>query len=147
MDEIDKLLQHVTDNCDQIVDSIKQDEAHDDFNEKTESLLKQIDEMFEPAQDEEDEEDEEDDNEEKWLQNSYDSDEQSETPPHIDIKHLENIVNQLVSEARDIDDTIMEMIADGEIELFKKDGVVMMKLTPLGLKKHEEDEKNREDEQ
>ena len=135
MDEIDKLLEHVTANCDEIVDSIKQDDL------KSNPLS--VDEICDSFSKESDESEEEED--EKWLQNSYNTEEQSDVSPQVDIMQLENIVNQMLDEAREIDDTILEMIADGEIELYRnEDNIVMMKLTELGHKKHEEDLQNGE---
>ena len=135
MDEIDKLLEHVTANCDEIVDSIKQDDL------KNNPLS--VDEICDSFSKESDESEEEED--EKWLQNSYNTEEQSDVSPQVDIMQLENIVNQMLDEAREIDDTILEMIADGEIELYRnEDNIVMMKLTELGHKKHEEDLQNGE---
>ena len=135
MDEIDKLLEHVTANCDEIVDSIKQDDL------KSNPLS--VDEICESLSKESDESEEEED--EKWLQDSYNTEEQSDVSPQVDIMQLENIVNQMLDEAREIDDTILEMIADGEIELYRnEDNIVMMKLTELGHKKHEEDLQNGE---
>ena len=157
MDEIDKLLEHVTANCDEIVDSIKQDdlknnplsvdEICDSFSKEVdelcESLSREVDELCESLSRESDESEEEED--EKWLQNSYNTEEQSDVSPQVDIMQLENIVNQMLDEAREIDDTILEMIADGEIELYRnEDNIVMMKLTELGHKKHEEDQQEEE---
>ena len=125
MDEIDKLLQHVTDNCDEIVDNIKQDEPNSQQQMNSSS---------------------EEEGDEKWLQNSYNTEEQSNADERLNFETmLEHIVNQMLDEAREIDDTILEMIADGEIELYRnEDNIVMMKLTELGHKKHEEDQQNGE---
>ena len=146
MDEIDKLLEHVTANCDEIVDSIKQDDLKSNplsVDEICDSFSKEVDELCESLSKESDESEEEED--EKWLQNSYNTEEQSDVSPQVDIMQLENIVNQMLDEAREIDDTILEMIADGEIELYRnEDNIVMMKLTELGHKKHEEDLQNGE---
>lgn len=161
MDEIDKLLEHVTANCDQIIDSIKQDETrdanpneiNDDFEKDVNKLIQSIhDDDFDDDDDDDliiktgdDSEDEDEDEDEKWLQDAFEPEEQSDTPPLTDVKQLEHIVSQMMDEAREIDDTIMEMIADGEIELYRnEDNVVMMKLTELGLKRHEEDQQNEQ---
>lgn len=174
MDEIDKLLEHVTANCDQIIDGIKQDETRDadpdeintdsmsaddilkmmgadDFEKDVNKFIQSIhDDDFDDDDDDDliiktgdDSEDEDED--EKWLQDAFEPEEQSDTPPLTDVKQLEHIVSQMMDEAREIDDTIMEMIADGEIELYRnEDNVVMMKLTELGLKRHEEDQQNEQ---
>jgi len=161
MDKIDKLLEHVTDNCDQIIDSIKQDKTGDaDPDEiNTDSMSsddilkmmgaddfeKDVNKFIQSIHDDDFDDDDNDDEDEKWLQDTFDPKEQSDAPSLVDIKQLEHIVNQMMDEAREIDDTIIEMIADGEIELYKnEDNVVMMKLTELGLKRHEEDQQNEQ---
>ena len=158
MDEIDKLLEHVTANCDEIVDNIKQDdlksnplsvdEICDSFSKEVDELCdsfsKEVDELWDSFSKESDESEEEED--EKWLQNCYDTEGQSNADERLNFETmLEHIVNQMLDEAREIDDIILEMIADGEIELYRnEDNIVMMKLTELGHKKHEEDLQNGE---
>lgn len=150
MDEIDKLLEHVTANCDEIVDNIKQDDLKSNplsVDEICDSFSKEVDELcdsFSKESDESEEEEEEED--EKWLQNCYDTEGQSNAGERLNFETmLEHIVNQMLDEAREIDDIILEMIADGEIELYRnEDNIVMMKLTELGHKKHEEDQQNGE---